>query len=175
MTGTTRRPATEAEAKAVASAVRLRILRLCLDEPRTNQEIADTLGTNPATALHHVRTLVRTGFLAAQPARRGPRGSREIPYLATRKSWTISFPGRGQEMVDAFLSEYRRVDDPAALSMSRLGVRLTDEQHAELLERVTALFEELAARPAEPAGRAYSLFFSLHPDVDREVTPPAAT
>ena len=61
-----RRPATEAEARALASAIRLRIMRLCLDRPLTNKEIAERLGANPATTLHHVRTLVATGFLAAQ-------------------------------------------------------------------------------------------------------------
>ena len=57
-----RRPATDAEARALASGVRLRILRLCWDEPRTNKEIAARLDRNPATVLHHVRTLVDTGF-----------------------------------------------------------------------------------------------------------------
>src|SRR5918999_4320330 len=84
-----RRPATEAEAKALASAFRLRILRVCLDEPLTNKEIAARLRAHPATTLHHVRKLVATGFLAPQPERRGSRGAREIPYLATRKSWTL--------------------------------------------------------------------------------------
>ena len=82
-----RRPATEAEARALASGIRMRILRLCLDRPLTNKEIAARLETNPATILHHVRTLVATGFLEAQPERRGNRGAREVPYLATGKSW----------------------------------------------------------------------------------------
>jgi DNA-binding CsgD family transcriptional regulator len=175
MTETQRRPATEAEAKALASAVRLRILRLCLDQPLTNKEIADRLGANPATTLHHVRTLVNNGFLAPQHPRRGARGAREVPYLATRKSWRLEMPGRGQEMVDAFLTEYRLVEDPADLNMSRLGLRLTDQEYAHLSRRIGELFEELARQPPDPAGRPYSLFFSLHPDVGREVTPPAAS
>jgi predicted ArsR family transcriptional regulator len=175
MTDTPQRPATEAEAKALASATRLRILRVCLDEPRTNKEISVALGANPATALHHVRTLVATGFLAPQPARRGPRGSREVPYLATGKSWQVHTPGRGQEMVDAFLEEYQRVGDPDQLRLARLGLRLSEEEYNELNRRMAELFEELAARPRDPAGRPYSLFYSLIPDLDREVTPPAAS
>ena len=42
-----RRPADEAEAKALASPLRLRILRLALHEPRTNKEIAEALGATP--------------------------------------------------------------------------------------------------------------------------------
>jgi predicted ArsR family transcriptional regulator len=175
MTDTPKRPATEAEAKALASAVRLRILRVCLEEPRTNKEISAALGANPATTLHHVRTLVATGFLATQPARRGPRGSREIPYLATGKSWRVHTPGRGQKMVEAFLEEYHRVNDPDQLRLARLGLRLTDEEYKELNRRMAELFEELAARPRHPAGRPYSLFYSLIPDMDREITPPAAS
>jgi DNA-binding MarR family transcriptional regulator len=178
MATTQRRPATEAEAKALASAVRLRILRVCLDEPLTNKEIADRLGSNPATTLHHVRRLVATGFLAPQRARRGPRGSREIPYLATGKSWEVQVgdPREGQHaMVNAFLAEFRLVEDLDRVRMSRLGIRLTDEEYEELNGRVQALFEELRHRPPSPDGRPYSIFYALHPDETRDVTRPAAS
>ena len=69
-----RRPATDAEAKALASSLRLRILRMCLDEPMTNAQLAERLGRPPASVLHHVRTLTATGFLEALPVRRAPAG-----------------------------------------------------------------------------------------------------
>ena len=167
-----RRPATEAEAKALASAVRLRILRLCLDRPLTNKEIADRLGAHPATVLHHVRTLVDTGFLAAQEPRRGARGSREIPYLATRKSWQLSLADSGEEplraLIDAFVQEFRLVEDPRRVVTTRLGLRLDREAYEELRGRATALFEEYANRPPDPHGQPYSLFFALHPDPGRD-------
>ena len=73
---TERRPATDQEAKALASSLRLRILRICLGQAHTNKEIAGILGMDPSNTLHHVRTLVRTGFLAAQPGTpRDTRGS----------------------------------------------------------------------------------------------------
>jgi predicted ArsR family transcriptional regulator len=175
MDTTSRRPATDAEAKALASTVRMRILRLCLDEPRTNKELAAHLGANPATVLHHVRTLVKTGFLAPQRPRRGPRGSREVPYLATGKSWWLDTPSSGREMVDAFLAEFRRASERREVKLARLGLRLTEEEYEELDRRMGELFDELAARPRNSPGRPYSLFYSLLPDVDREVTPPAAT
>src|SRR5882672_7388900 len=90
-----RRPATEAEARALASAIRLRIIRLCLDRPMTNKEIAARLDANPATTLHHVRKLVSTGFLEPQEERRGTRGAREVPYLSTGKSWTLDVHDSG--------------------------------------------------------------------------------
>lgn len=167
-----RRPATEAEAKALASAVRVRILRLCLDRPLTNKEIADRLGAHPATVLHHVRTLVDTGFLTAREPRRGARGAREIPYLATRKSWRLDLTGSAEEslraLVDAFLQELRLVEDPRQVITARLGLRLDQAAYEELRDRMMALFEEYADRPPDPHGEPYSVFFALHPDVGRD-------
>jgi predicted ArsR family transcriptional regulator len=166
-----RRPATEAEAKALASAIRLRILRLCLDRALTNKEIAQRLGAHPATTLHHVRTLVATGFLAAQPPRRGPRGAREVPYLATGKSWTLDIEdsgvsGGGAAMLDAFLDEIRLVDlDEAGLT--RLGLRLTDAELDELRTRLYEVLNEFADRPLRADGRPYSVFLACYEDVSR--------
>jgi DNA-binding transcriptional ArsR family regulator len=85
-----RREASPDEFKAMAHPLRLRILRSCLHEALTNKEIADRLDQDPATTLHHVRLLVRTGFLEAGETRTGARGSREKPYRATGKSWVLS-------------------------------------------------------------------------------------
>jgi DNA-binding transcriptional ArsR family regulator len=161
-----RRQATDEEARALASALRLRILRICLDEGRTNQEIARILGRDPASILHHIRTLVRTGFLEPQEERRGTRGAREIPYRATRKSWRLSTPVRDRAMLDTFLEEVALVP-VADLDMSRLGLRLPAADWAEFRARLGDLLEEFAARPDDPAAAAWSLFIALHPDPNR--------
>ncbi|TDE55954.1 ArsR family transcriptional regulator [Nonomuraea mesophila] len=169
--GPHRRPATEEEARALASSVRLRILRLCLDEALTNKEIAGRLGANPATTLHHVRKLVDTGFLAAEAHRPGPRGSTEIPYRATGKSWEMDVKesgvtGANAAMLDAFLEEVRLVD-VEEVDLTRLGLRLTAEGHTELRRRLAEVFEDFRGR-TPPDGEAYSLFFALHKDVSRD-------
>jgi predicted ArsR family transcriptional regulator len=157
----------DADARALASTVRLRILRLCLDEPMTNREIAARLDRNPATVLHHVRTLADRGFLAAQPVRRGVRGSREVPYLATRKSWrTPGVPSSSRILIDTFLEEVALVD-PSEVIATRLGLRLADDERRELTERLQAVFEDFAGRPPTPDGVPYSLFFALHEDATR--------
>jgi len=169
-----RRSPDDAEAKALASSLRLQILRLALHEPRTNKELAAALGRNPATVLHHVRTLVDTGFLAEQPVRRGERGSREIPYLASGKSWSMDgggepAPGRQDLLLQTFLTEVSRL--PAgALSSTRLGFRLSAADRDEVLGRLYGLLEEIAARPSVPDGEAYSLYVGLHPDVSSAPT-----
>src|SRR3970282_146560 len=86
------RDATADEMRALAHPLRLRILRVTLDRPLTNRQIAERLGRDPGTPLHHVRTLVRGGFLAPEEVRTGKRGALERPYRATGKSWRIRMP-----------------------------------------------------------------------------------
>jgi hypothetical protein len=116
--------------------------------------------------LHHIRTLVRTGFLEAQEERRGTRGAREIPYLATKKSWQLSAPAQSRAVLDAFLDEVALV--PAeAVQTTRLGLRLSPAGLDEFNDRLGALLDEFADRPEDASAPAWSLFLALHPDPNR--------
>jgi DNA-binding MarR family transcriptional regulator len=160
---TARRPATDDEARALASTLRMRILRVCLHEAHTNKEIAHALSRDPATTLHHVRRLVRTGFLAAQPERRGTRGAREVPYLATGKSWRIESRAQDRVLLDAFLEEVAQVP-LADLDTTRLGLRLSPAEMAEFRDRLRDLLDEFEQRRADPDAAPWSVFVALHPD-----------
>jgi predicted ArsR family transcriptional regulator len=175
-----RRRATPEEARALASSIRLRILRVCLDEPMTNKEIAARLGANPATVLHHVRKLVATGFLEPQQERRGTRGAREVPYRSTGKSWILDVEdepvqGGNRAMVDAFLEELSSIDiemkgkaAPVA-ALARLGLRLPPEDLEELTRRLNEVLQEYAVRePDMERGIPYSLFVAVYRDMSRE-------
>lgn len=143
-----KRPATLAEARALAHPLRLRILRLCLDEPLTNREIAQRLREDPATVLYHVRTLQKNGFLARQPERRGRRGAREIPYLSTRKSITLDlghFAGGDTALLDATRAELLESGPASVLTLSRLGVRLSPRDVERFTQRVERLGRDLHA------------------------------
>lgn len=161
-----RRPATPEEARALASPLRLRILRLTLDDALTNAEIAERLGRDPGTVLHHVRTLVKAGFLAPEPERPGPRGSVLRPYRATGKSWTLDVSEPAAEhavssaALQAFVEEVREAG--GLLSATRLALRLTDAERTELEARLTALLDEFAARPRRRGGRPVALFAALY-------------
>lgn len=159
----TYRDATEAEAKALASGLRLRILRMTLDTSLTNKEIADTLGKPAASILHHVRTLVDAGFLAAQDVRRGTRGAREIPYRATGKSWYVNAPVGVHSMLEAFLAEVQGVPDDQ-LQMTRLALRMSPSDLDEFSQRLYALLKEMHDRPRDQTASPYSLFMAIHPD-----------
>ncbi|HEY2273207.1 MAG TPA: winged helix-turn-helix domain-containing protein [Jatrophihabitantaceae bacterium] len=161
-----RRDATDEEARALASTVRMRILRVCLGQARSNKEIAEALGRDPATVLHHVRRLVDTGFLAAQPVRRGTRGSREVPYLATGKSWQISTPGKDRVLIDAFVEEVALV--PAeTVRTARVGLRLSEAELEEFEGRFIALLDEYVQRSDDADGDPWSVFLAVHPDPNR--------
>lgn len=182
---TGRRTPTDTEAKALASAVRLRILRMCADTPMTNAAIAERLGLNAATALHHVRTLVGSGFLEPMPSTRGRRGARSVPYRATRKSWVLDERRSARAMVEAFTQTLPVLlgDDDAGdrgavggvpalpdpeLQVARLGLRLDDDGRAELQRRLDEVLDEFATRPPTPDGAPVSLFLALHRDPDRD-------
>jgi DNA-binding transcriptional ArsR family regulator len=163
-----RRPATEAEAKALAHPLRLRILRLCIDESLTNKQLAERLDRDPGTTLHHVRSLVATGFLVPDEVRQGEKGALEKPYRATGKSWTLSVgdtaaePAASQAMLEAFLAELDEAGPDAAAGFDRLALTLNEASREELETRVLAVLDEFATRPADPDGEPFGLFFAIH-------------
>ena len=165
-----RRPPTEAEAAALASTVRLRIIRMTRVEPLTNAQIAELLGRDPATTLHHVRKLVGTGFLEPLPARRGTRGAKEIPYRATDLSWNLDGAGKdpvaGEAMLRAYLDEVGRLGVPE-LCQTRLVVQLDPVDAQAMVDELQALLDRYAALPSVPGGEAVAVYLSVYPGGNR--------
>ena len=169
-----RRRADLKEARALAHPLRLRILRRCLEGAQTNAELASALGERPATVLHHVRTLVASGFLSEQPPRAGPRGSTEKPYRATGKSWqlhgTLSDDPDGaivRATLQAVADEVTEAAPGAVIEGARLALRLTPPQ----LEALVAQLRGLVAAQPHPEqylagevteGDPYALLVLLH-------------
>lgn len=154
--------ATDAEARALASAVRWRILRLVADEGLTNRQIADELEMNPATTLHHVRTLVDTGFVEAMEARRGRRGAREIPYRATGKTRNIDAGDITNPLIEAFLAEF----SPTPIeqrTLMRAALTLSPEEMDEFVDKVGDLVEDFRQRPRAPDAKPWGVFVATHP------------
>jgi hypothetical protein len=115
--------------------------------------------------LHHVRTLVSTGFLRAEPERAGAQGAREVPYLATGLSWRTQVPRQSTVIMDTFLQQVAEVP-PEDVQISWLGLRLNAAHKAELEDRVQKLLEEFKERGPDDEGDAYSLVTVLHPDLN---------
>jgi hypothetical protein len=165
--------ATVREARALAHPVRVRILRLCLDRALTNAELATILGQRPATVLHHVRTLVSTGFLAGDGWRRGPRGSTEKPYRATGKSWQLHGTLTTDDgtilrsVFQAVAAEISEAGPGAVVEGARLALRLQPDQLDTLVTRLRELIagfpppeRHLADEP--PPGDPYAMLLILH-------------
>ena len=98
--------------------------------------------------------------------RRGKRGAREVPYLATKKSWRLSVPGSSASMLETFLDEVALV--PAGdRDTTRLALRLAPDDMTDFRTRLQELLDEFADRPDDPSAPAWSIFITLHPDPNR--------
>lgn len=163
--GVERRKATEAEANALASGIRLRIIRLTYATALTNKELAQRLGRDPATTLHHVRKLVDTGFLEPQSPRRGARGAREIPYRSTRLSWQLDTghdPGVDRAVFEAFLAEVAHTG-PEGMDQWRLVAQVPPERRTEFRRRMQRLLDEFAQEPADSDGERTAVYVAMYP------------
>ncbi len=158
----------QAMARALSSPLRLRVLRLCAFEARTNKELAGLLDVNPGTMLHHVRTLVNTGFLVAEPERAGAQGAREIPYRATGRSWDTPVPQISTILLETMRQQLQSVD-PEDVWVSWLGLRLNAEHLEELTRRLFEVIKDFKERGPDPDGDPYSLVTVLHPDLNPPV------
>ncbi|MET9558305.1 winged helix-turn-helix domain-containing protein [Streptomyces sp. NPDC006645] len=162
-----RRDAAEVRAGALASGVRLRIIRLTRTQAMTNKELAVRLGRDPATTLHHVRKLVDAGLLEAQAPRRGNRGAREIPYLSSGLPWAGGPLGEGPvggAMLGAFLSEAGELD-MKDVRQARFVLDLTPRRRAEYERRLAALVDEFDDDAVEADTERTAVYIAVYPSV----------
>jgi DNA-binding transcriptional ArsR family regulator len=151
-----RRRATILQAKAASHPLRLRILRLCGQQPMTNKQLADRLGTQPGTTLYHVRLLVEAGLLEPAPVRTGTSGALEKPYRSTGQSWWLSGYGDTDEgapyddrddehslaMIEAFQAELREAGPGSVRTYARFMLHLSEEEVRELDRRILEILDE---------------------------------
>ena len=150
---------TPAQIKAVASSLRLRIVRLCNDREWTNKELADRLERDPATILHHLRVLLDAGLIESTGVRQGPSGAYEKPYRSTGLSWQISFGDSAYEpddegeltMLRAFREELAEAGYDSLAELSRFHLHLDDDDRQEFLTRLFDLLDEY--RLSDPSRR----------------------
>ena len=162
------------ELKALAHPLRWRILRLCFERAWTNQELAERLEVAPATVLRHVRALVGTGFLVAEPVRTGAKGALERPYRATGRTWKLGLVDDGEglaQQVDLALlaahrAEFLEAGPDAGREVRRGMMRLGKRSQEELTARLVELITEFADRD-EPDGEPLSYLWSLVARPDR--------
>jgi DNA-binding transcriptional ArsR family regulator len=151
-----RRRATVLQAKAASHPLRLRILRLCGQQPMTNKQLADRLGSQPGTTLYHVRLLVEAGLLEPAPIRTGASGALEKPYRSTGQSWWLSGYGDTDEgepyddrddesslaPIEAFQAELREAGPGSVRTFARFMLHLSEEEVRELDRRLLEVLDE---------------------------------
>lgn len=143
-----RRQPTPEQIKAVASPLRLRILRLCNDREWTNKQLADRLERDPATMLHHLRLLVDAGLIEAVGIRQGKSGAYEKPYRSTGLSWQLSFDEdeKGElAMLTAFRQELAEAGHESIAELTRFHLHLDDDAVRAFVERFIGLINEYLA------------------------------
>ena len=144
-----RTPATAAQAKALGSPIRLRILRLCLHDELTNQQLATRLKCDPSTLHYHARILLDTGFLERADPRHGSSGALEKPYRSTGLSWTLNIGTNDTDatlaMFDAFRAELTEAGAESVASSSRFVLHLDEAACNEMMQRIQEILDEYEA------------------------------
>ena len=152
-----------AETRALAHPLRLRLMELFAETPRTTKQAADLLGEPPTRLYHHVAVLERAGLLHLKETRRN-RGTTEKWYEATRQtmgSWGPPRPGAARRrpkresaarraLVMSVLTQSRQ-EVVAAMAirgrerpmLARLVVVAPAARLGELRQRLFNLFKEI--------------------------------
>ena len=148
-----RTPATAAQAKALGSPIRLRILRLCLHDELTNQQLATRLECDPSTLHYHARILLDTGFLERAEPRHGSSGALEKPYRSTGLSWTLDIGADHTDaplaMLEAFRAELAEAGPGSVESSSRFVLHLDDTARREMMNRIQTILDEYETTDAD--------------------------
>src|SRR6478609_9673948 len=89
---------TVADLRALAHPLRLRMMELFAEQPRTTKQVAELLGQPPTRLYHHVAALERAGLLILKETRPN-RGAVEKWYeaVARRMSGAAGAPGSGRQ------------------------------------------------------------------------------
>ena len=140
-----------AELRALAHPLRLRILELFAEAPRTTKQVADLLGQPPTRLYHHVAALERAGLLQLKETRKN-RGTVEKWYEAasrTMGSWPNASKIGGnlvgrRAMAMTVLEQSRRevVNAMAASGPAPLLARLVMVGPPELMPKVRERLSE---------------------------------
>lgn len=163
---------TPQQIKAVASSLRVRILRLCNDRDWTNKELADRLERDPSTILHHLRLLVAAGLLEPVGVRQSAGGAYEKPYRSTGLSWHLRFDRAPEDegeadnaMLAAIRQELAESGRESISELTRFHLHLDDAARDSFVEQVKSLIEEFRVDDADRdhhGASGYGGIFVLH-------------
>jgi DNA-binding transcriptional ArsR family regulator len=184
------------QVRALSHPLRLRLLELFAECPRTTKQAAEALGEAPTRLYHHVAALERAGLVRLKETRRN-RGTTEKYFevvahrimgepsraFDTKSAAAVSvvlFDQAREELVRALAAGKAEGSSPvlAVRGVLRLSKREAMRLRKELLaviQRVSGARKSAAAPKARSARERYSLTIALLPTDQREGEPERAT
>jgi DNA-binding transcriptional ArsR family regulator len=117
-----------AELRALAHPLRLRIMELFAEAPRTTKQVADILGEPPTRLYHHVAALERAGLLKLKETRKN-RGTVEKWYESIARTMSGATTARAAA----------RGGKGSAAALARRGIAMTvlEQSRQEVLTAMT--------------------------------------
>lgn len=151
--------------RGISHPLRMRMLgRLRLDGPQTATALADALGVNTGQTSYHLRQLAQYGFIAeAEGMGTGRERYWRALHQSTRTPSSEADPDTSAafrqaavvnqlQWVQAAVQEHAELPDEwrTAGTNSDWWMRLTAEQAHELVDRVSAILDEVQAAQPDP-------------------------
>ena len=168
------------QVRALAHPLRLRLLELFAQQPRTAKQAAEVMGEPPTRLYHHVAALERAGLIRLRETRQN-RGTTEKYFEAIAPSMPVGrevmkdkdarrdlasmglvvFNQARNELVRALASD----DMPQDMVAVRAVFRLTPTAAKELRRELVAILKKLKARkkPLRGKMRRYALTLAMVP------------
>jgi DNA-binding transcriptional ArsR family regulator len=146
-----------AEMRALAHPLRLRIMELFAEAPRTTKQVAELLGQPPTRLYHHVAALERAGLLRLKETRRN-RGAVEKWYESISRTMSAARTGPARKserstrraLAMTVLEQSRQevlhsLHAPVADAplLARMVVVAPPERTAQIRQRMLALLQQI--------------------------------
>jgi len=155
-------PVSVAEMRALAHPLRLRILEVFVERPRTTKQVALLLGEPPTRLYHHVAALERAGLLVLKETRKN-RGTTEKWYAAVAKAFGPMPSAREKGRSKG--SAARRAIATSALELARRELVLAMQERGR--ERALVARLVVVAQPKRLAALRKRLHRTVQ-DIQRE-------
>jgi DNA-binding transcriptional ArsR family regulator len=120
-----------AELRALAHPLRIRLLELFAEGPRTTKQVAELLGEPPTRLYHHIAALERAGLLELRETRK-VRGTTERWYAAVARAYGSGAGGEAAALGDRGPGRGGRKRGPASKAAHAVALTVVEQARREL-------------------------------------------
>ncbi|MEH7388333.1 winged helix-turn-helix domain-containing protein [Bacillus sp. JJ1521] len=122
------------QSKLLGNALRVQIIRVLTEEPKTSKQVADLLGHSPGNVHYHIRKLYEGGLIDLVEEKQF--GGVMEKYYKSKAKW---FNSDSKETIDPALRDDFQSSNATTLS---LRLKLTEEQQTELTNEFKIFLEK---------------------------------